>query len=76
MSGTHRGQRVSYSLELELQAVVSICVGVGDQIRVLQKNSQCSHLQSRLTAAQYLENYSKNLLIKVWPTWCTHFLCI
>lgn len=51
-AGTQRGQkRVSYSLELELQAIVSFLMGAGNQIWVLCKSSK--HL-SRPTRKPFL----------------------
>jgi hypothetical protein len=39
----HRGQkRASGPLELELQMIVSCCVGAKNQTQVLYRNSKCS----------------------------------
>lgn len=41
--GVHKGQNKSLDLlELELQAVLSYCVGAGNRVQVLSKSSLCS----------------------------------
>jgi hypothetical protein len=43
MRGTSRSQKnLPYPLELELQIIVNNYVGVGNQIWILWKSSQCS----------------------------------
>lgn len=42
MPSAHRDQKALAPLELELQIVISCCVGAGNGILVLRKSSQCS----------------------------------
>lgn len=53
--------RVSYPLELELQMLMSYCVGAGSQTWVICQSSKCSQVLSQLSCPLLLVIKQENL---------------
>lgn len=70
MPGTRRGQkRVSDTRKLEVQMVVSYCVGARNQTRDLWKNIQCSQLLSYFPSSL---SVFTSYLLNSWSS-CSHY---